>query len=37
MSAIDLLFNEGNESLKIIRSGRKKSYTSDDIKKLNEK
>lgn len=34
MSVIDLLFNEGDKSLDIIRSGRRKSYTSEDVEKV---
>lgn len=34
MSMIDLLFNEGEQSLEIIRSGRRKSYTSEEVKLL---
>ena len=34
MSVIDLLFNEGDKSLDIIRSGRRKSYTSEEVEKV---
>ena len=34
MSVIDLLFNEGDKSLDIIRSGRRKSYTSEEVRKM---
>ena len=34
LSIIDLLFNEGEQSLKIIRSCRRRSYTSEEVKLL---
>lgn len=34
MSVIDLLFNEGDKSLDIIRSGCRKSYTSEEVRKM---
>ena len=34
MSVIDLLFNEGDKSLDIIRSRRRKSYTSEEVEKV---
>ena len=34
ISVIDLLFNEGDKSLDIIRSGRRKPYTSEEVRKI---
>lgn len=34
MSVIDLLFNEGDKGLDIIRSGRRKPYTSEEVRKM---